>query len=329
MDLSRKEFIKKSMLATAGLSNGLTKYANSRTHSGEEIIKLRQNRNSGIKISVFSKHLQWMNYEEMAKASAQMGFDGVDLTVRPGGHVLPENADTDLPKAVEAVRNQGLEVYTISTAIADPEDKSNKRLLELASQLGIKHYRMGWFNYDDQWSIAENLNQFKIRLQKLAELNEQYGIYGDYQNHSGTSFGAAVWDEWTVLHTINSPWIGSQYDIRHATVEGGQSWPVGLKAMHPYIGTLDIKDFHWGKAGDSWQIKNVPLGQGQVNFDQYFKLLKQYDVRVPITIHNEYDLGGAQHGNSTISIPGKQVLDALQSDLMTLQKWLEKAQLVK
>lgn len=329
MDLSRKEFLKKSMLATAGLRYGLTKHTTGRTLNGTEITKFRQNRNSGIKISVFSKHLQWMNYEDMAKAAAQMGFDGVDLTVRPGGHVLPENADTDLPKAVKAVRSEGLEVFTISTAIADPMDESNKRLLKLASQLGIKHYRTGWFNYDDQLSIAENLRQFKVWLQKLAELNEKFGIYGDYQNHSGTSFGAAVWDVWAVLNQINSPWIGSQYDIRHAKVEGAQSWPVGLKAIHPYIGTLDIKDFHWQKTDNSWQIKNVPLGQGQVNFDQYFKLLKQYDIQVPITIHNEYDLGGAQHGNSTISIPGEQVLDALQTDLLTLRRWLKKAQLVK
>src|SRR5665811_2152902 len=60
------------------------------------------------KIHLFSKHLQWLDYSEMATTAKQIGFDGIDLTVRPKGHVLPENVDTDLPKAVEAIRKSGL-----------------------------------------------------------------------------------------------------------------------------------------------------------------------------------------------------------------------------
>ena len=59
------------------------------------------------KVSVFSKHLQWLDYEAMAELAAEIGFDGVDLTVRPKGHVLPERVDRDLPRAVDAVRKAG------------------------------------------------------------------------------------------------------------------------------------------------------------------------------------------------------------------------------
>jgi hypothetical protein len=51
---------------------------------------------------VFSKCLQWLDYPGMAGITAEAGFDGVDLTVRAGGHVLPERVEEDLPKAVEA-----------------------------------------------------------------------------------------------------------------------------------------------------------------------------------------------------------------------------------
>ena len=43
-----------------------------------------------LKIHIFSKHLQFLIYKDMAEAAAEMGFDGIDLTVRPNGHVLPE-----------------------------------------------------------------------------------------------------------------------------------------------------------------------------------------------------------------------------------------------
>jgi L-ribulose-5-phosphate 3-epimerase len=41
-------------------------------------------------VYIFSKHLQFLGYEDMAQAAAEIGFDGIDLTVRPGGHVPPE-----------------------------------------------------------------------------------------------------------------------------------------------------------------------------------------------------------------------------------------------
>src|SRR4030043_635172 len=40
------------------------------------------------RIGIFSKHLQWLGYREMADAAARLGFDHVDLPVRPGGHGL-------------------------------------------------------------------------------------------------------------------------------------------------------------------------------------------------------------------------------------------------
>ena len=57
-----------------------------------------------LKVSVFSKHLQFLNWEEMAQTAAAIGFDGIDLTVREGGHVLPERVEHDLPKAAEIIR---------------------------------------------------------------------------------------------------------------------------------------------------------------------------------------------------------------------------------
>src|SRR5215471_18287569 len=54
-----------------------------------------------LKISVFSKHFQWTNCREMAAIAKDIGFDGIDLTVRQSGHVLPERVEEDLPKAAE------------------------------------------------------------------------------------------------------------------------------------------------------------------------------------------------------------------------------------
>jgi sugar phosphate isomerase/epimerase len=326
MKTSRRDFIKSSLLTTAGISfaHNSAAAASWEKWSMDYPGSIQQpSFNEGFKISIFSKHLQWLDYAEMAKVAAAMGFDGVDLTVRPQGHVAPDHVEEELPRAVAAVRNQGMEVYMITTSINNAADPLTERILKTASSLGIRHYRTGYYMYDDKVSVEENLGKIKSQLAKLAVLNNKYAISGDYQNHSGASyFGAPIWDLHGVLKQINSPWIGSQYDINHATVEGAYTWPIGLELLKSHIKSIDIKDFLWTKKDGEWQVEYVPLGAGMVDFKKYFGLLKQYAVSVPISIHYEYGLGGAEHGARNLTVRPDEVITAMKKDLMMLKTFL-------
>jgi len=105
----------------------------------------------------FSKHLQFLGYKEMAGTCAEAGLDGVDLTVRPAGHVLPENVEKDLPRAAAAIREAGLELVMMTTAITDPDDPLTRRILETAATLGIRYYRMGYYQYDEVAGVKKAL----------------------------------------------------------------------------------------------------------------------------------------------------------------------------
>src|SRR6266576_874476 len=106
-----------------------------------------------LKIHIFSKHLQFLNYHDMAEAVAEMGFDGIDLTVRPEGHVLPERVESDLPKATEAMRKVSLVPLLMTTAVQDANNAIDRRVLEVAVKLGIQYYRMDWYSYPEEKSI--------------------------------------------------------------------------------------------------------------------------------------------------------------------------------
>jgi sugar phosphate isomerase/epimerase len=276
-----------------------------------------------IKICVFSKHLQWLDYQGMAETAAEIGFDGIALTVRPKGHVLPERVEDDLPKAVAAVNKAGLKVYTMTTAINDPNDAHTEKIVKTASGLGIKYYRMGSLRYDDAIPIEKNLEAHKTTFRELAELNKSYNIHGAYQNHSGVRVGAPVWDIWLLLKDLDARWIGCQYDVKHATHEGGTSWPLGLKLVHKYVKFTAIKDFRWFKEDGGWRARHVPLGEGMVDFPAYFKLVKKYGITGPISMHFEYPLGGADHGDRQLSIDKNEVLDAMRRDLTILRGWIK------
>ena len=278
-----------------------------------------------LNVLVFSKHLQFLNYQDMADAAAAIGFDGVDLTVRPKGHVLPERVEDDLPKAVEAIRKAGLASTMITTAVQDANDPIDKKLLETAARLGVKYYRMNWLKYPESKSIPEAMEHFKQILTEISHLNRKLGITGCYQNHSGNLAGASIWELWEILKNVDRQNMGVQYDVRHAVVEGGMSWKNGLNLIHPHIKILAIKDCIWLKKNGVWVVENVPLGEGMVDFKTYFKLLKSFKIKVPISLHYEYPMGGAEHGSDSVKIDKQVIFDYMKRDLIKLQQLWEEA----
>jgi L-ribulose-5-phosphate 3-epimerase len=237
---------------------------------------------------VFAKPLQWLDYAGTAAIIAEAGFGGIDYAVRPAGHVLPEKVQDDLPRAVDAAKKAGLKVEMITTAIVDPRDKHTEPLLRTAAKLGVKIYRFGNLGYDDKLGVWGSLQKHKAVVKEFADLNKSIGIHGAFQNHAGTRVGSAIWDLHELLRDVDPRWVGVQYDIRHAVAEGGQSWPLPLKLLAPWIKCTDLKDFRWEQSRGKATIENVPIGEGIVNFDAYFKLVRELNLNGPVSVHFEY-----------------------------------------
>ncbi len=150
----------------------------------------------------------------------------------------------------------------------------------------------------------------------MAAMNKQYGLAASHQNHAGDKYvGAALWDLHTLIHDLDPRWMGAQYDIRHAMAEGGTTWTLTLRLLSQFINTLAIKDFVWAKSGNQWRTKNVPLGEGMVDFPKYVKMLSQLNISVPISLHIEYPINGADKGAQKLSGDKSVVLNAMKRDL--------------
>jgi sugar phosphate isomerase/epimerase len=309
---SRRNFIKTMGLAGAGIP--LISLTNPFHQESRDTGK------EDWKIYLFSKHLQFLSYEETAETMKEAGLAGADLTVRPGGHVLPENVTTDLPKAVNAFEKKGLKIGMMTSGITDADDRHTDPVLKTASDTGIHYYRLGYYSYIDELGIKESIDSHKQKLEKVADLNARYNMHGGYQNHSGTRVGGPVWDVWMLVKDLDPNLIGCQYDIRHATVEGGFSWPLGLQLLKDHVQTIVIKDFKWVQTKNGWEDASVPLGEGMVNFDKYFSLLKELNIRAPITLHIEYPL--YKGNNLSKKDKREQALETIRKDVRTLKNML-------
>lgn len=146
----------------------------------------------GTQISVFSKTLHWIEDPQiLAQTIADLGFNGIDLTVRPDGHVLPEKVENDLPKFVASAQKAGISIPMIVSSILQA-DSLSKKVIETAGKNGISHYRMGWFRYEMGKDIMPQVQQFTENVRQLATINEKFNISGEYQNHGGPNLGASL-----------------------------------------------------------------------------------------------------------------------------------------
>lgn len=308
--IDRREFIKTGSILTAGAVSIPKIFAS-----------VPIPKTGAYPICVFTKCLQFLDYDHLGETIANIGFDGADLTVRKGGCVQPENVKLDLPKAVKSLQAAGLKVPMMVTDITGTDYPFLEAVLGTASQLGIKHYRMGYLRYDPSKSIEDNLNVHKRTMESLEKINHKFNIHGEYQNHTymGNIVGSPVWDIYWILKDCDPAYIGSQYDIHHAVDEGGHSWPLGMRLLAPWIKTTAIKDFLWIKENGKWQVVTVPLGEGQVDFDAYLKEYISLGINGPVSVHYEYDLGGAELGKTSSSMSLDKISTVLKKDLSWLQ----------
>jgi len=241
----------------------------------------------GPAVCLFSKPLQSMDYKTLARACKSAGLDGVDLTVRPGGHVEPDRVDADLPAAVDAIRAEGIDVTMITTRYTDVKGPNVSGVLARAAALGIGHVRIGNHQYDGHGAIAPQAARFTGELRALAAEAEKTGITLGYHNHSGgNNFGAPVWDLCQAIEAVNSPRLGSNFDIGHATVEGACSgWEINTRRIAPHVKMAAVKDFVWKDNKPEW----VPLGEGRVDTERGLALLRESGgFSGPVSIHIEY-----------------------------------------
>jgi sugar phosphate isomerase/epimerase len=238
-------------------------------------------------VCVFSKHLQFLDYAQLAAACKEAGLDGIDLTVRPKGHVLPENVEKDLPRAVEMIRGAGLSVPMITTVYNDAKGDRVREVIATAKSLQIPFLRVGNHQYDMSKGPWEQLPGFVDELRPLVGLAETEMAAG-YHNHSGRgNVGAALWDLHWMIREINSPSFGSNFDVGHATVEGAYgAWEINTRLMAPHVKMVAVKDFVWDGDKPKW----VPLGQGVVKLVEMYSILREGGFAGPISLHFEYDV---------------------------------------
>ncbi len=241
-------------------------------------------------LCLFSKHAAKLNYAQLGKFAKQVGFDGIDLTVRPGGHVLPEKVTEDLPLAVAQIEAAGLKVPMITTGLTNPRALEAGATLRKAGELKIPFWKVGYYRYEKPIEIDRKLAEVQVALTGFTALSRLYNCVAGFHNHSGNYVGAPMWDARQILTPLDANVIGYYFDPAHATAEGGLwNWEASLEIALTRMKMLAVKDFYWEKdAKGKWAMKWCPLGEGMVDWPKVFARLAKAKFMGPVTLHVEY-----------------------------------------
>jgi len=306
--LSRRDFLGACSAAACAVSLNMDKAPASPVGHGY----------TGV-LCLFSKPLPDMDWRRLAQAAKSVGFGGIDLTVRQGGHVRPERAAEDLPKAVAAIREQGLDVPMITTELTSADDSAARTILATAAKLSIPFFKPGYYQYR-MVDVRRELEVAASQFRGLVSLGKEVGIQAGYHNHE-EYLGAPVWDIASVIEPLDPKWVGFYFDARHAVAEGGVGgWKIATNLVMPRLKMVAVKDFWWEKTQAGWAARNCPLGEGMVDWKYFMNALASGGFQGPISLHLEYDVAG-----DTGATKENNILAALHRDLQFLKARLRES----
>lgn len=268
--MNRRNFLQNSLMSTAAFAASTPAFSKTKDRANE--------------FAIFTKPFQHLNYNDFADLMAEIGVDGVELPVRPKGHIEPAAAEEEIHKMVEELKKRNIKISLLASGINSVDSSAAETTLKAAVTAGIPQYRMSYFKYDLKRAIQPQLDDIKAKMKDLADMNKDIGIQAIYQNHSGAQyFGAPLWDLHTCLKGIDKKYIAAAFDVGHATVESGRAWGIQQKLLEDKTAAIFVKDYLWqGKT-----LKKVPLGSGMVN-RKFFDNVKKSGFVGTYSLHVEY-----------------------------------------
>jgi sugar phosphate isomerase/epimerase len=189
---------------------------------------------SSITFSVFTKPWK-MGLAELGAFVQGLGFDGIELPVRPGYQVLPENVRRDLPQAAKTLGEFGVKI----ASIAGPTDEAT---IAACAESDVPIIRICIGTGDQGYMAGE------ARLQKqfddLVPLLDKHGVTLGIQNHYGRN---EVCNAMGLRHLIG------KYDPKHlaAVWDAGHNGLCGeqpesaIDIVRSHLCMVNLKNAFW------------------------------------------------------------------------------------
>ncbi|MBT3272021.1 MAG: TIM barrel protein [Spirochaetales bacterium] len=251
------------------------------------------------RFTVFTKPWQDLSLEALGKRVKGLGFDGVELAVRPGYQVEPDNVSAGLKEAVKILGNEGIAIGSV----AGPTDEPT---IAACGENGIPIIRICQ-GVDLEIGYLKSVERIRADYDAVVPALEAAGVSLGVQNHCGNMIASAI----GLMHLIEKydpRNISAVLDPAHCAVDG-ETEEMALDIVWSHLSLINFKSASHRRANRitapeaEWEILWTTSQHSGYSWRKMVSLLKKKGYSGDICLPAEYSKpegGGQLMGNDVI-----------------------------
>jgi sugar phosphate isomerase/epimerase len=243
---------------------------------------------TGVELAVFTKPWKNLPIPALARHVKKLGFDWIELPVRPGFPCQPETIATSLPQAVAQLANEGVRILNVTVAL--PLD--DERMFAACAQAGVRLNRVMFERQagENYWAAEKRARQ---ALDAALPLCERYAFRIGVQNHYGQFVPVNAMGMYNLVKDYDPRYVGAIWDPAHNALEGEDPEPA-LDMVASHLCVVNLKNAFWERDSApqaeraAWRVRWVTGRQGRADWRRVATKLKQMDYGGPFCLSAEY-----------------------------------------
>jgi sugar phosphate isomerase/epimerase len=177
-----------------------------------------------------------MPLPELGRFIKGMGFDGIELPVRPGYQVEPEKAEKDLPAAARVLADFGVQIASIAGS-------TDERTIAACGAAGVPIIRVCEHVDPKKGGYMAVEREVQARYDALVPILKKHGVAIGVQNHCGEFIVNAM----CVLHLIEKydpRQVAAVWDPCHCALNG-EDPELAADILWPRLCMVNLKNGFW------------------------------------------------------------------------------------
>ena len=239
---------------------------------------------SRITFTAFMKNCRKeININELGKLVSSMGFNGIELAVRPGYQVEPENAEKGIPEAANQLAEYGLKVASLA---APPTEA----VLAGCQAAGVPFIRI-LKGIDLKIGYDASIENIRKEFDALAPLCEKYGVAIGLQNSSGAMISSSM-ELRNFIRNYSPNVVGAIWDSAHSALCGEEP-EQGLSIIWDHIKMINLKNAYYRRVNGyesrpQWEKYFTTAENGLSDWTRIAVYLKERRFTGTICFAHEY-----------------------------------------
>ena len=188
-----------------------------------------------VHFTLFTKMWPDKSLPELAAFVEGLGLEGIELPVRPGYPVTPDNVESKLPEAARILADHGLRIGSVASGLSE-------RTIAACGAAGAPILRMGIEIPADQ-SYLGAVSDIQRQWDGMVPVLDEHRVTLGIQNHCNRCAAHAMHLH-HALANYDPKHVGAVWDPAHQALQG-EDLDLALDVVWSHLLMVNLKNAYW------------------------------------------------------------------------------------